>query len=178
MNGIFERVAKVFAGLVGIILLLFLLFFFWPQKHSPKVAARPSPTATASFSGSHQAPASKNEAPSNLEFPTQKTPSVQHAINDFEVPHGAILPAVLMDNGSTEKNPIADEMLISMEGEFFQELQEAKSKGIAPQEIWEELRSKYDERYIALFGQDAYLEATSVAAEEAREDFETATARR
>jgi hypothetical protein len=82
----------------------------------------------------------------------------------------------LMDNGSTEKNPIADEMLISMEGEFFQELQEAKSKGIAPQEIWEELRSKYDERYIALFGQDAYLEATSLAAEEAREDFETATA--
>ena len=178
MNLNFEKTTKVFAGLLAIIALLFLLFFFWPQEHSPKVAARPSPTATASFSGTHQPTPSIEEAPSNLEFPPQQTPYVQHTINDFEVPHGAILPAVLMDHGSTEKNPIADEMLISMEGEFFQELQEAKSKGIAPQEIWEELRSKYDERYIALFGQDAYLEATSLAAEEAREDFETATAPR
>lgn len=88
------------------------------------------------------------------------------------MPQGAVLPVVLMDNGSSETNKIADELLISLEEEFFTEWDVAKSKGVASQEIWEELRSKYDEKYIALFGQEAYLEATSLAADEAREDYE------
>lgn len=83
-----------------------------------------------------------------------------------------------MDNGSSEENPIADEMLHSLEGDFFKELQEAKSKGIAIEVIWEELRSKYDEKYKALFGVEAYLEATNLAADEAREDFESPSAPR
>jgi hypothetical protein len=92
---------------------------------------------------------------------------------DFDVPHGAILPAILLDNGSSDENKIVDGLLVSLEEEFFKELQEAKSKGGTTQEIWEELRSKYDEKYTALFGQEAYMEATNLAADEAREDFDT-----
>ena len=103
----------------------------------------------------------------------QTMPPLQNPGRNFEVPQGAVLPAILMDNGSSEENIIADGLLITLEEEFFSEWDKAISKGIASQEIWEELRSKYDEKYTALFGQEAYLEATSLAADEAREDFET-----
>ena len=76
-----------------------------------------------------------------------------------------------MDHGSNGENQTPDSLLISLEEEFFNEIEEAKSKGVAIQDVWEDLRSKYDEKYIALFGQDAYLEATRLAAEEAREDY-------
>ncbi len=90
-----------------------------------------------------------------------------------EIPFGAIPPAVLMDHGSDEDSPQVIEMLNSLEQEFFNELASMQNSEIPIHEIWEQLRTKYDERYIALLGQDSYLEATSLAAEEAREDYKT-----
>ncbi len=95
----------------------------------------------------------------------------RESYSTHEIPFGAIPPAALMDHGSAEDSPQVTEMLISMEQDFFNELASMQNSGIPIHEIWEQLRTKYDERYIALFGQEAYLEATSLASEEAREDY-------
>jgi hypothetical protein len=102
-----------------------------------------------------------------------KHPSLDSELQ-VPIPFGATLPAALMDHGSEDDIPQITEMLISLEQEFFSELRSMEDSGIPMEELWEQLRAKYDERYIALFGQDAYLEATSLAAEEAREDYKTA----
>jgi hypothetical protein len=170
-----ETMSKVFSGLLVMLVMLFLGWLFW-LKILPPTIPEPS-VSTISFSETRQESTPHEPTPTSESVPETNT-AVPNTGRDFDVPHGAILPAVLLDSGSSEENKIADELLISLEEDFFKELEETKSKGIALEEIWEELRSKYDERYIALFGQDTYLEATSLAAEEAREDFETATAPR
>lgn len=151
----------------------FLVWLFWPTMIStvtPRLAEVRSPV---SFSAIHQEIISTPKLSTMIESRPETMSPPQNPGRNFEVPQGAVLPAILMDNGSTEENKIADELLISLEEEFFSEWDVAKSKGVASQEVWEELRSKYDEKYTAFFGQEAYLQATSLAAEEAREDFET-----
>jgi hypothetical protein len=165
-----ETMSKVFSGLLVMLVMLFLGWLFW-LKILPPTIPEPS-VSTISFSETRQESTPHEPTPTSESVPETNT-AVPNTGRDFDVPHGAILPAVLLDSGSSEENKIADELLISLEEDFFKELEETKSKGIALEEIWEELRSKYDERYIALFGQDAYLEATNLAAEEAREDFKT-----
>jgi len=163
--------SKVIAAFVMLVL-LFLEWLFWPKILSPTISEAPVSVTTISFSETRQESTLSHETTPPSESVPETIPAVQNTGRDFDVPHGAILPAVLMDSGSSEENKIADGLLISLEEEFFKELGETKSKGVAPQEIWEELRSKYDEKYIALFGQEAYLEATNLAADEAREDFQ------
>ncbi len=77
----------------------------------------------------------------------------------------------MMDHGPGGDSKVPDNLLLSLEEEFFDELEDAQSKGVPMGGIWEGLRSKYDEKYIALFGLDAYLEATALASEEAGEDY-------
>ena len=168
-----EMMSKIFAGLLVMLVILFLGWLLWPKILPPTIPGPPVTVSTISFSEPRQESILSHEPTPPSESVPETMPAVPNTGRDFDVPHGAILPAVLLDNGSSEENKIADGLLISLEEDFFKELQEAKSKGGATQEIWEELRSKYDERYIALFGQDAYLEATNLAAEEAREDFKT-----
>ena len=168
-----ETMSKVFAGLLVMLVIIFLGWLLWPKILPPTIPEPPVTVSTISFSETRQECILSHEPTPPSESVPETMPAVPNTERDFDVPHGAILPAVLLDNGSSDENKIADGLLISLEEDFFKELQEAKSKGGATQEIWEELRSKYDERYIALFGQDAYLEATNLAAEEAREDFKT-----
>jgi hypothetical protein len=170
--------SKIFAGLLVMLVILFLGWLLWPKILPPTIPGPPVTVSTISFSEPRQESILSHEPTPPSESVPETMPAVPNTGRDFDVPHGAILPAVLLDNGSSEENKIADGLLISLEEDFFKELQEAKSKGVATQETWEELRSKYDERYIALFGQEAYMEATNLAADEAREDFETPTSPR
>ncbi len=173
MDRAFEKMRKILVVLTVPAAIFFLAWLIWPQKMISTVPPRlPEVRSSVSFSAIHQEITSPPELSSKIEFRPETMSPPQNPGRNFEVPQGAVLPVVLMDNGSSETNKIADELLISLEEEFFTEWDVAKSKGVASQEVWEELRSKYDEKYIALFGQEAYLEATSVAADEAREDYE------
>ena len=173
MDRAFEKMRKTLVVLTVPAAIFFLAWLIWPQKRFSTVPPRlPEVSSPVSFSAIHQEITSPAELSRKIEFRPETMSPPQNPGRNFEVPQGAVLPAVLMDNGSSEENIIADELLISLEDEFFSEWDKAISKGIASQEIWEELRSKYDEKYIALFGQEAYLEATSLAVDEAREDYE------
>lgn len=158
-----------------------IFFVFIGYNHFLKTQKTPSLTEL----GNEKSPSHKSESPKAAE--TKTVSPAANKIQNFdnissskesyfthEIPFGAILPAALMDHGSEDDSPQITEMLISLEQEFFSELKGMKDSGIPMEELWEQLRAKYDERYIALFGQDAYLEATSLAAEEAREDYKTA----
>ena len=174
MDRAFEKMRKILVVLTVPAAIFCLAWFIWHQKIFSTVPPRlPEVRSPVSFSAIHQEITSAQELSRKIEFRPETMSPPQNPGRNFEVPQGAVLPAILMDNGSSEENIIADELLISLEDEFFSEWDKAISKGIASQEIWEELRSKYDEKYTALFGQEAYLEATSLAADEAREDFET-----
>jgi hypothetical protein len=178
MDRSLEIMSKVFAGLLVMLVLLFLGWLFWSKTISPAGPQPPEEISSNSFFEKGQDIPPIREPAKVSEFLPETIPSVPTTGRDFDVPHGAILPAVLFDNGSSDENNIADGLLISLEEEFFKELQEAKSKGVAPEDTWEELRSRFDEKYIALFGQEAFLEATNLAADEAREDFETPASQR
>ena len=106
--------------------------------------------------------------------PIQK--SVIHSSDaelQFSIPQGAMLPAAFMDEGNPEDSEGVKELLLSLEKEFQEEYETELHKGLTPEEAWENARSKSDERYRGLFGQEAYLEALNLAAEEARTDWET-----
>ena len=167
------KMTKFFAGLIAILSILLMAWLLWPKMLFPTVPRHPESISTLSFSETRQESSLSHDPAPPSESVPETIPSVPTSGRDFDVPHGAILPAILLDNGSSDENKIADGLLVSLEEEFFKELQEAKSKGGTTQEIWEELRSKYDEKYTALFGQEAYMEATNLAADEAREDFDT-----
>jgi hypothetical protein len=165
---------QVFVG--GAILLIFIIgynfFFKIHETHSLGALINKNPPTRESES--------LKIAETNILSPVAKkiqnfddSASSKESHFTHEIPFGAIPPAVLMDHGSAEDSLQVTEMLISMEQEFFNELASMQSSGIPIHEIWEQLRTKYDERYIGLFGQDAFLEATSLAAEEAREDYKT-----
>jgi hypothetical protein len=91
----------------------------------------------------------------------------------ISIPQGAKLPAAFMDEGNLEDSEGVKELLLSLEKEFQEEYETELHKGLTPEEAWENARSKSDERYRGLFGQEAYLEALNLAAEEARTDWET-----
>lgn len=91
----------------------------------------------------------------------------------ISIPQGAMLPAAFMDEGNPEDSEGVKELLLSLEKEFQEEYETELHKGLTPEEAWENARSKSDERYRGLFGQEAYLEALNLAAEEARTDWET-----
>jgi len=91
----------------------------------------------------------------------------------ISIPQGAKLPAAFMDEGNPEDSVGVKELLLSLEKEFQEEYEIELRRGLTPEQAWENARSKSDERYQALFGQEAYLEALNVAAEEARADWET-----
>ena len=173
MDRAFEKMRKVLVVLTVPSAIFFLAWLFWPPILSTIPPRLPEVRSPVSFSAIHQEITSPPELSRKIEFRPETMSPPQNPGRNFKVPQGAVLPAILMDNGSSEENIIADGLLIALEEEFFSEWDKAISKGIASQEIWEELRSKYDEKYTALFGQEAYLEATSLAADEAREDFET-----
>ena len=173
MDRAFEKMRKVLVVLTVPSAIFFLAWLFWPPILSTIPPRLPEVRSPVSFSAIHQEITSPPELSRKIEFRPETMSPPQNPGRNFKVPQGAVLPAILMDNGSSEENIIADGLLITLEEEFFSEWDKAISKGIASQEIWEELRSKYDEKYTALFGQEAYLEATSLAADEAREDFET-----
>ena len=78
-----------------------------------------------------------------------------------------------MDEGNLEDSEGVKELLLSLENEFQEEYETRLRKGLTPEEAWENARSKSNERYQALFGQEAYLEALNLSAEEARTDWET-----
>jgi hypothetical protein len=106
--------------------------------------------------------------------PIQK--SVIHSSDaelQISIPQGAMLPAAFMDEGNLEDSEGVKELLLSLEKEFQEEYETELHKGLTPEEAWENARSKSDERYRGLFGQEAYLEALNLAAEEARTDWET-----
>jgi hypothetical protein len=173
MERTLDKMTKFFWVVLALTAILWLAWLFWPQTLAPTIPEPQASISTLSFSETRQeSTLSHDPAPPSESVP-ETIPSVLTSGRDFDVPHGAILPAILLDNGSSDENKIADGLLVSLEEEFFKELQEAKSKGGTAQEIWEELRSKYDEKYTALFGQEAYMEATNLAADEAREDFDT-----
>ena len=91
----------------------------------------------------------------------------------ISIPQGAKLPAAFMDEGNPEDSEGVKELLLSLEKEFQEEYGTGLRKGLTPEDAWENARSKSDERYEVLFGQEAYLEALNLAAEEARTDWET-----
>jgi hypothetical protein len=91
----------------------------------------------------------------------------------ISIPQGAKLPAAFMDEGNPEDSEGVKELLLSLEKEFQEEYRTGLRKGLTSEDAWENARSKSDERYQALFGQEAYLEALNLAAEEARTDWET-----
>ena len=91
----------------------------------------------------------------------------------ISIPQGAKLPAAFMDEGNPEDSEGVKELLLSLEKEFQEEYGTGLRKGLTPEDAWENARSKSDERYQALFGQEAYLEALNLSAEDARTDWKT-----
>jgi hypothetical protein len=151
--------------------LLLIVWMFWsrPSPLEPKIS--PGDETSAAISETHdEAPPASAPFPAPERRPSSAGPK-HDAARNFDVPRGAVLPALMMDQAPGGDSKVPDNLLLSLEEEFFNELENAQSKGVPIAGIWEGLRSKYDEKYIALFGLDAYLEATALASEEAREDY-------
>ena len=161
---------------IAIIVLGFAVFLLVPssnnislnsyQEYETKIKTRQTDFG---FSGKNYAKPS--EQPSE---PIQK--SVIHPSDaelQISIPQGAMLPAAFMDEGNLEDSEGVKELLLSLEKEFQEEYGTELQSGLTPEEAWENARSKSNERYQALFGQEAYLEALNLAAEEARTDRET-----
>jgi hypothetical protein len=161
---------------LAIIVLGFAVFLLVPstnnlslnsyQEYETKIKKRQSDFG---FSGKNYAKPS--EQPSE---PIQKSDiHSSDAELQISIPQGAKLPAAFMDEGNPEDSEGVKELLLSLEKEFQEEYGTELRKGLTPEDAWENARSKSDERYQALFGQEAYLEALNLAAEEARTDWET-----
>jgi hypothetical protein len=151
------------------LLLIVWMFWFFSSPLEPQTS--PGGETSAAISETHdEAPPVSVPFPAPERRPSSAGPK-HDAARNFDVPRGAILPALMMDQGPGGDSKVPDNLLLSLEEEFFNELENAQSKGVPIAGIWEGLRSKYDEKYIALFGLDAYLEATALASEEAGEDY-------
>ena len=101
-------------------------------------------------------------------------PEISHATvagpDTIEVPHGAKVPSVLMDNGGPADEPWVRESMAEMEADFLADFESTKKTGVPVQEAWEQARERADARYTAIFGLDAFLEASSAATDEANEE--------
>jgi hypothetical protein len=161
---------------LAIIVLGFAVFLLVPssnnlslnsyQEYETKIKKRPTDFR---FSGKNYA--KPLEQPSG---PIQKS-DIHSTGSELQIsiPQGAMLPAAFMDEGNLEDSEEVKELLLSLEKEFQEEYGTGLRKGFTPEEAWENARSKSDERYQTLFGQEAYLEALNLAAEEAITDWET-----
>lgn len=92
------------------------------------------------------------------------------------VPFGAKLPAVFFDMGSTGDNADSEQLLLSLEQEFQEQYGRTVQRGASNIDAWEMARANSDERYRALFGETAYLEALNSSAEEAESDWQDSNA--
>ena len=88
----------------------------------------------------------------------------------IEVPHGAKVPSVLMDNGGPADEPWVRESMAEMEADFLADFESTKKTGVPVQEAWEQARERADARYTAIFGLDAFMETSSAATDEANEE--------
>jgi hypothetical protein len=173
MRLIQKRVFLAFAIIVA--LFLGLLFLVAPQnedlfKEKSESESKIENQKLNFTLSEKQGSDSPNATSKSIEQPKHITSDVELQI---PIPLGAKLPAAFMDEGNPEDSEGVKELLLSLEKEFQEEYETELRKGLTPEEAWENARSKSDERYQALFGQDAYLEALNLAAEEARTDWET-----
>ena len=169
------KMFRIFGIVCALGTALLVAWLLWPRAESPSApqSIEQSNSKVPISKLSDQISLLDNKSAPSPASETNKPAVIHNAGRNIEVPRGAILPALLLDLGTNGENQVPDNLLLSLEEEFFNEIEETKSKGVAIQDVWEILRSKYDEKYITLFGQDAYLEATSLAADEAREDYES-----
>ena len=108
-----------------------------------------------------------NDSPTPL---TESSHATVTGHDTIEVPLGSKVPSVLMDDGSPTDEPWVRESMADMEADFIADFESAKKSGVPVQEAWEQARERADARYTAIFGQDAFLESSSEATDEANEE--------
>jgi hypothetical protein len=125
------------------------------EKPTPPLLAQPTPTDQPVFEVS--------------------TPTQVVRASDIIVPHGARVPAVLMDGGGPDDSPETQAIMNGMIEEFAEKIQEAKRTNRNMDEAWEEAREAADDRYRQFFGFEAFNAATLEAAGDAYEEATAAT---
>jgi len=167
-----------------------IIYFLEPRATSVSL----SKITTSAPSGKKHSSRPAQEFPSNIppsEKPTaprlaQPTPTNQPVFevstptqvvraSDIIVPHGARVPAVLMDGGGPDDSPETQAIMNGMIEEFAEKIQEAKRTNRNMDEAWEEAREAADDRYRQFFGFEAFNAATLEAAGDAYEEATAAT---
>ena len=118
-----------------------------------------------------------DEKPTPVPTPSAPPNELQYEVSstalsaaDIVVPHGARVPAVLMDAGSPDDSPEVRNIMDGIAEEFAETIREAKRKNLDMQEAWEEARDTADARYRFFFGFDAFNAATLETAGEAADE--------
>ncbi|NBR48620.1 hypothetical protein EBU02_07235 [bacterium] len=184
-------------GLVKILIALamtlgLVIFFLQKSGHEERILPKPSqaPTEekhTFSNPGDTARPVVKIPAkkPSPVPSSSATPPEPQYEISsptsnlratDIVVPHGARVPAVLMDAGAQDDSPEVRNIMDGIVEQFAETIREAKRTNSDMQKAWEEARDEADARYRFFFGFDAFNAATIQTAGEAADEA-TATSR-
>jgi hypothetical protein len=82
------------------------------------------------------------------------TPEESLATSDIPIPAGAIAPAAFYDTDA--KTPQQQRALNQIVGNFEKDIAEGAGQGLSETELWEAARRMADERYLTLFGWQAY----------------------
>jgi hypothetical protein len=167
---------------------LISIIFFLETPETPKASlyhdirkkvanATPVPEARASDFPSVDIP--KREPVPLLSTPPQATNEPLFEVDsansslrssDIVVPHGARVPAVLMDGGAPNDSPQVRQVMDGIVEDFQESLKEAQQTNRNMREAWEEAREAADDRYKFFFGFEAFNAATLETATEALEE--------
>ena len=155
-------------GLVKILIALamtlgLVIFFLQKSGHEERILPKPSqaPTEekhTFSNPGDTARPVVKIPAkkPSPVPSSSATPPEPQYEISsptsnlratDIVVPHGARVPAVLMDAGAQDDSPEVRNIMDGIVEQFAETIREAKRTNSDMQKAWEEARDEADARY-------------------------------
>jgi len=143
------------------------------KKHS----SRPAQEFPSNIPPSEKPTSPRLAQPTPTDQPTFEvsTPTQAVRASDIIVPHGARVPAVLMDGGGPDDSPETQAIMNGMIEEFAEKIQEAKRTNRNMDEAWEEAREAADDRYRQFFGFEAFNAATLEAAGDAYEEATAAT---
>lgn len=122
-----------------------------------------------------QTPSQLASTPDSAEFTVDFT-SNKPSANDIVVPHGASVPAVLMDGGGPDDSPETKARINAIIEEFSEKIIQAKKANRNAEEAWEDARECADERYRQYFGFEAFNAASLQAAGEGYEEATALTA--
>ncbi len=154
----------------GLILLEIVVFFFaLPSSNTVQQYSGPQTTLPTPMKVS----GNFISAPMVAKSPLQTHPSLptKGEGDTVAIPYGARLPAALMDEGAADDNQGIRDMLGSIRDDFFANYQASLAAGHSDGEAWDTALHASDERYRAIFGQEAYDEAVSASADDAATDY-------